>query len=332
MASPTRPGPTGSPRIDVHLDAAAWREAQADAARCSLTSTPPHLAPVWFYDDVGSALFDQITRLPEYYPTRTERALLQAHVDDLAGLGVRTLVELGSGTSDKTTTILDALCSAGTLEAYVPFDVSERTLRDAACALAQRYPTVAVHGIVGDFHRHLGTIPAGPSRMVAFLGSTIGNLRPDERAGFLASLAAALAPGDRLLLGIDLVKDPEVLVAAYDDAAGTTAEFNRNALRVLNRTIGSDFDVDAFDHVARWDAVEQWIEMRLRARSDQIVAIPGAPRSLVLASGDEIRTEISAKFTVDAMADELHAAGLPVEQAWRAPDDAFALLVATRPA
>lgn len=314
--------------IDVHLAAEAWREALADAARRSLVAEPRFLDPVWFYDERGSDLFDQITRLPEYYPTRAERALLVAHADEIAATGADALVELGSGTSDKTTVLLDAMVAAGTLERYVPFDVSEETLRQAVDQLAERYPGVAMHGVVGDFHHHLGEIPTGGTRLVAFLGSTIGNLRPAERRRFLADLDCALDHHDRLLLGIDLVKDPARLVAAYDDAAGVTAEFNRNALRVLNAALGSDFDPEAFEHVALWDADQRWIEMRLRARTHQVVTVPGIAEPVVFDAGDELRTEISAKFTVDGMAAELWDCGFVVDEAWTGPDEDFALLLA----
>lgn len=316
-------------QIDVHLDAGAWRDDQAAAARRSLADRPPHLAPVWFYDEHGSDLFDQITRLPEYYPTRTERDLLIRHADELAALGADTLVELGSGTSDKTTTLLDAMVAAGSLRTYVPFDVSEETLRQAADQLAHRYPSTDIHGIVGDFHHHLGTVPSGDARMIAFLGSTIGNLDPAERARFLGGIAAAMGPDDTFLLGLDLVKDTSTLLAAYDDAAGVTAAFNRNALRVLNDELGCDFDVDGFHHEARWNPADSWIEMHLVADGHQRVTVPGLDRPVEIADGRSIRTEISTKFTVDGMGDELAAAGLEVSRACVAPDDAFALLLAT---
>ena len=322
---------TTSPQIDVHLDALAWRDAQADDARRSLSDPVPWLDPVWFYDEHGSDLFDEITRLPEYYPTRVEAALLEAHAGSLTDLGIETLVELGSGTSDKTRIILDALTADDSLQRYVPFDVSEDTLRHAAADLSLRYPSLLVHGIVGDFHHHLGAIPAGDARLLAFLGSTIGNFQPEVRARFLGQLRTTLTPDDRLLLGIDLVKEADTLVRAYDDAAGVTAAFNRNALRVLNAELGTDFDPDGFEHLARWDDTNAWIEMRLRAIADQCVTVPGLSMPLRFARGDEIRTEISAKFTVERMTDELAAAGFDVDQAWCAPGDAFALLVA-RPA
>ena len=316
------------PVIDVHLAADAWRDAVAEGARRSLAADPPYLDPVWFYDEHGSDLFDAITRLPEYYPTRAERSLLVAHASEIAAVGVDTLVELGSGTSDKTTVLLDAMSAAGTLASYVPFDVSEETLRAAVAQLSVRYPGVTMHGVIGDFHHHLGELPDGGRRMVAFLGSTIGNFAPAARRRFLVDLDCALDHQDRFLLGIDLVKDPARLVAAYDDAAGVTAEFNRNALTVLNGALGSDFDPDAFEHVARWDPEERWIEMRLRALHDQQVVVPGLDAPLAFAAGDELRTEISAKFTLDGMTEELWQCGFVVDDAWVADDDEFALLLA----
>lgn len=328
MAPPTTADVPTSGRvvIDVHLLADTWRRARTDAARRSLADSPPWIEPLWFYDEKGSSLFDDITRLPEYYPTRAERALLERHAAELVAGGIDTLVELGSGTSDKTVTLLDAMDGAGSLRAYVPFDVSEETLRDAADRVVARYPGLHVHGVVGDFHAHLGCVPRGGRRLVAFLGSTIGNLAPAQRRRFFADLDVTLDSRDRFLLGIDLVKDVDTLIAAYDDAAGVTAAFNRNALRVLNRTIGSDFDPEGFDHVAVWNDSEQWIEMRLRAGVDQAVHVPGLAEPLHFAVGDELRTEISAKFTVEAMTRELWDAGFVVEDAFVASGDQFALL------
>jgi L-histidine N-alpha-methyltransferase len=319
---------TGDPTIVVHLAPEDWSRDLADAARRSLADEPPWIEPVWFYDQRGSELFDEITRLPEYYPTRAERALLERHAAEIAALGLGAVVELGSGTSDKTRVLLDAMAATGGLGRYVGFDVSEETLRSAVVDLCARYPGVTVEGVVGDFHRHLGEIPGDGGRLVAFLGSTIGNLRPHERRRFLFDLDCALDRTDRLLLGIDLVKDPSRLVAAYDDAAGVTAAFNRNALTVLNRELGTDFDPALFEHVALWDAENSWIEMRLRATEPTEVKVPGLTSSVTFATGDDIRTEISAKFTVDAMVDELWSSGFVVERSWIAPGDEFALLLA----
>lgn len=316
------------PCIDIWLDAAEWSDSLADAARRSLFCDPPYLDPVWFYDDRGSALFDEITRLPEYYLTRAERSLLVANAERIAACGLDTLVELGSGTSDKTTVLLDAMSSRGGLTRYVPFDVSESTLRHAVESLAIRYPRLEVRGVVGDFHRHLGMIPDGGRRMVAFLGSTIGNLDPAARRRFFFDLDCALGHGDRLLLGIDLVKDPKRLVAAYDDPAGVTAEFNRNALRVLNAALGTDFEPEAFEHVALWSDEHRWIEMRVRALEEQVVTVPGVGNALRIEAGGEIRTEISSKFTVDAMTEELWVAGFVAEEAWTTANGDYALLMA----
>jgi L-histidine N-alpha-methyltransferase len=317
--------------VDVHLapDAAA-RALEADV-RAGLGSTPKTLPPKWFYDDRGSELFDEITRLPEYYPTRTERSILVAHAREIAELTkADTLVELGSGTSEKTRLLLDALREAGTLERFVPFDVSEQTLRDAATAIAREYPGVQVHAVVGDFEHHLGDLPGGGTRLVAFLGSTIGNLAPAPRAAFLRDLAATLVPGDALLLGTDLVKDAERLVAAYDDAAGVTAAFDKNVLVVLDRELDADFDPDAFDHVARYDPVEEWIEMRLRARRAQVVHLRALDLRVEFGAGEELRTEISAKFRREGVEAELAAAGFELAEWWTDPAGDFALSLSFR--
>jgi L-histidine N-alpha-methyltransferase len=317
---------TATFRVDVHLEPDAASTALSADVRAGLGATPKTLPPKWFYDDRGSELFDAITRLPEYYPTRTERSILVAHAADIAArTGADTLVELGSGTSEKTRLLLDALTTAGTLERFVPFDVSEQTLRDAADAVADEYDGVAVHAVVGDFEHHLDRIPGGGRRLVAFLGSTIGNLTPAMRARFLADLAAGLAPGDALLLGTDLVKDPARLVAAYDDAAGVTAEFNRNVLHVIDRELDADFDPDTFTHVAVWDIDHEWIEMRLRTERAQHVTIGALGLAVDFAAGEELRTEISAKFRREGVATELATAGFELREWWTDPAGDFAL-------
>jgi L-histidine N-alpha-methyltransferase len=315
-------------RVDVHLSLDAWKADRAHAAARSLTATPRTLDPHWFYDEHGSDLFDQITRLPEYYPTRAERSILEARAHEIAACGASVLVELGSGTSDKTTLLLDAMAACGALDGYVPFDVSEETLRSAAARLAERYPALAIHGVVGDFHHHLGEIPRDGRRLIAFLGGTIGNLRPHQRRRFLFDLDCVLHRDDALLIGIDLVKDPARLIAAYDDRAGTTAEFNRNALRVVNRELGGNFDPEAFDHVARWDPDARWIEMRLRTRRAQTVRLIGPGLTLELAEGEEILTEISAKFVLDEFVEELYRCGFVTKETWVSPGDEFALVLA----
>jgi L-histidine N-alpha-methyltransferase len=306
--------------IDRRLPDGFLSEALRADARHGLTAEPKALPPKWFYDAQGSALFDKITELPEYYPTRAEREILTTTAAEIAGLTrARTLVELGSGSSEKTTLLLDSLRTAGTLECYVPVDVSEAALVAAGDALAAAYPGLAVRAVVSDFTEDLGLPSSGeaPSpRLVAFLGSTIGNLAPDQRAAFLARVRAGMADGDRFLLGTDLVKDPATLVAAYDDASGVTAEFNKNVLAVLNAELGADFDRDAFEHVALWDAAAEWIEMRLRSVEAQTVHLPGIGLTVEFADGEEMRTEISAKFRRAGVQAELAAAGLAMRSWW----------------
>ena len=316
--------------LDIHLtDDDADAALRADA-RAGLTADPKHLPPKWFYDARGSALFEQITQLPEYYPTRTERALLERSVDEIAALsGADTLVELGSGSSTKTRLLLDAFTRAGTLRQYVPQDVSESALRLAMDALAQEYPRLALHGVVGDFTRHLDRLPRGRRRLVAFLGGTIGNLVPAERAAFLTQLRSVLAPGEQLLLGTGLIVEEDVLVRAYDDTAGITAEFNRNVLRVLNRELDADFDVDAFTHHALWDRDHEWIEMRLRADRDMTVHVRGLDLTVRFAAGEELRTETSAKFLPGGVRGWLEATGFTFTRSWTDPDNRFALTLAT---
>jgi L-histidine N-alpha-methyltransferase len=309
-----------------HLtDADPAAELRADVL-AGLTATPRTLPPRWFYDERGSELFDRITRLPEYYPTRAERAILAARAPEIAAAtGAEVLVELGSGTSEKTRLLLSALRDGGTLRRFVPFDVDPSVLRAAGAALEDEYPGLPVDAVVGDFTRHLGELPRGGRRLVAFLGSTIGNLEPAPRAEFLASVAATLGPGDAFLLGTDLVKDPTRLVRAYDDAEGVTAEFNRNVLAVLDRELKADFDPQAFDHVALWDAEQEWIEMRLRSRTDQVVTIAALDLQLPFAAGEDVRTEVSAKFRRDGVAAELAAAGLELAHWWTDDAGDFAL-------
>jgi L-histidine N-alpha-methyltransferase len=317
--------------LDVHLDPGDMERALRDDVHRGLGSSPKVLPPKWFYDDRGSALFDEITRLPEYYPTRREREILEQHAPEIAvASGADTLVELGSGTSTKTRLLLDALRDTGELRCFVPFDCSAATLRSAGESISCAYPTAKVHGVVGDFERHLPLIPHdGGHRLVAFLGGTIGNLAPAERAKFLNELAGGLEPGEHLLLGTDLVKDRCRLVAAYDDAAGVTAEFNRNVLRVINQTLGANFVPELFDHVALWDDEEEWIEMRLRARGDQHVSVSGIGLDVAFADGEELRTEISAKFRRERVEAELAAAGFELVDWWtdRAGDFALSLSV-----
>jgi L-histidine N-alpha-methyltransferase len=299
--------------------------------RRGLGAHPRSLPPKWLYDDRGSQLFDEITRLPEYYPTEREREILRARAGQIAELsGATTVIELGSGTSDKTRTLLDAFTSSGQLQRFVPVDVSETTLREAAKALAAAYPGLQVEAVVGDFTLHLRQLPSGGRRMVAFLGGTIGNLYIEERAAFLGALADTLQPGDSLLLGTDLVKSSERLIAAYNDSQGVTAEFVSNSLRVLNRELAADFDVDAFAYIPFWDPHLERMDLRLRSEMPQHVRIPGANLEVDLASGEEIRVEISTKFRVEGIRDELTAAGFSVAETWTDPAGDFGLTLAHR--
>ncbi|MEV5603452.1 L-histidine N(alpha)-methyltransferase [Streptomyces sp. NPDC052299] len=292
-----------------------------------LSRRPKTLPPKWFYDARGSELFEEITRLPEYYPTRAEREILIDRAGEIAAAsGARTLVELGSGSSEKTRHLLDALPD---LHSYVPVDVSESALRGAAEALLTERPGLSVHALIADFTAGL-SLPETPGpRLVAFLGGTLGNLLPGERSVFLKSVRDLLVPGDALLLGTDLVKDEEVLVAAYDDAAGVTAAFNRNVLSVVDRELGADFVPEDFAHVARWNPREEWIEMRLRARRSLTVKIPELDLVVPFEAGEELRTEVSAKFREDGVRGELAAAGLRLAHWWTDSADRFALSLST---
>ena len=315
--------------IDVHISEDDVRvQMQADAIR-GLLGTMKSIPPVWFYDQRGSRLFEEITQLPEYYPTRAERALLETHAPAIAGLAkADTLVELGAGACDKTRVLLSALQDAGTLTRYVPFDVSDEFLRSAADTLSDEFHGLELHLVIGDFHHHLTEIPHDGRRMVAFLGGTIGNLDPAQRARFLFDLNCTMSSDDSLLLGTDLVKEQARLVAAYDDEAGVTAEFNRNVLHVLNHQLGGNFDPDRFGHVALWNEDEQWIEMRLRAEEAVDVSLADAGITVHFDEGEDLLTEISAKFTPSGVEAELVQAGFVVEEMWGATDGEFLLTLA----
>jgi L-histidine N-alpha-methyltransferase len=314
--------------VDVHLTDADWRASLAAECAAGLQATPKRLSPVWFYDSRGSELFDQITRLPEYHPTRAERALLDAHgFDIIAAAEADTLVELGSGTSEKTRLLLDAITARPGPARYVPFDVSERTVRDAAQELTASYADLQVHAVVGDFHHHLAEIPSGGRRLVSFLGGTIGNLAPAERHRFLGDLRALTGAGDSVLIGIDLVKDQDTLVRAYDDAAGVTAAFNRNALVHLNRVFDADFGPAAFEHVALWNERDQWIEMHLLSMHEQSVTLGSLGITVSFERGESLRTEISAKFTPERFAEELRTACFQTVDTWTA-DPGYQLVLA----
>jgi L-histidine N-alpha-methyltransferase len=317
-------------RIDDHLGGGPTDSMAADV-RAGFARQPRELSPKYFYDARGSELFDRITALRDYYPARCERALLNRHAPELVSdTGARELVEIGSGMASKTRALLYAMAGAGTLRRYVPFDVDRSVVEGCASELTEHYPGLAVHGVVGDFGKHLELLPDGKERVFAFLGGTVGNLHPPERADFLSRLQALMDPTDRLIVGTGLVADRAVMEAAYNDSQGVTAEFNRNVLRVLNDGLDADFDVDAFDHRAFFDAESSWIEMRLRARGEQSVRIEGAGLDVHFADGEELRTEVSCKFTPDRVRADLGAAGLELDAFLTDEEELFALAVASR--
>jgi L-histidine N-alpha-methyltransferase len=302
---------------------------RADVAH-GLTATPKALPPKWFYDKLGSELFEEITRLPEYYPTRIERGILHEHARTLVETaGAGTIIELGSGSSEKTRLLLDALVArSGRLSyppGYVALDVSENALRGACSALADSYPTLRIEALRADFTHQLDLLPTRDRRLVAFLGSTIGNFEPIDRAAFLAQVRSCLRPGDHFLLGADLVKPVDILLPAYDDAAGVTSAFNLNVLDVLNRRLGADFARADFEHHALWDIENEWIEMRLRARRSLTVTVPDLDLEVRFAAGEEVRTEISAKFRRHRLESELVAAGFSSAGWWTDPAEWFSV-------
>jgi L-histidine N-alpha-methyltransferase len=315
--------------IDVHLSRQEVQRKMRHDAVTGLRADEKSIPPVWFYDERGSRLFEEITQLPEYYPTRAERALLEAHSGSIAELSkADTLVELGAGSCEKTRVLLTALQKAGTLTRYVPFDVSDEFLRGAATTLSEEFVGLDIHLVIGDFHHHLAEIPTEGRRMIAFLGGTIGNLNPAQRARFLFDLNCTMSSNDSLLLGADLVKDRSRLVAAYDDAAGVTADFNRNVLHVLNEQLGGNFQPERFSHVALWNEDEQWIEMRLRAREATLVSLKDAGITVSFEEGEDLLTEISAKFTPEGLEKELFEAGFVLEGFWGAEEGEFVLALA----
>lgn len=317
--------------LSNYLAADSAAQALRDDVRSGLAQTPKSLPPKWFYDAVGSDLFDQITRLPEYYPTRAEAEILRAQSPAIAAAsGADTLVELGSGTSEKTRQLLTALRDNGSLRRFIPFDVDSSVLELAGEALAGEYPDLEIDAVCGDFEEHLAKIPGGGRRLFVFLGSTIGNLTPGPRKQFLATLADVLEPGDSLLLGTDLVKDTDRLVRAYDDSAGVTARFNLNVLAVVNRELDANFDLGAFEHVARWNPDEERIEMWLRTTSPQQVNIGALGLRVDFAAGEEMLTEVSCKFRSEAVTEELAEAGLRRTHWWTDPAGDFGLSLAVK--
>jgi L-histidine N-alpha-methyltransferase len=316
--------------IDVHLDTDAHAAMIADV-RAGLSASPKELSPKYFYDERGSQLFERITELEEYYPSRRERAILAARSGEiLAAAGSPgTLVELGSGSASKTRHLLSAMQAAGCLRTYVPVDISEEITHATARELVEEYPGLGVRGLVCDFEIDLERIPSdGEPRLLAFLGGTIGNLYPGERREFLTRIAALFGPDDHLLLGTDLIKPTARLEAAYDDAAGITAEFNRNVLAVLNRELGADFDLDAFEHVARFDAREERMDIRLRSLAEQTVHLAALDLTIEYAAGEEMRTEISTKFTRERLECVYAETGLELRGWFTDADGDYALSLA----
>ena len=318
-------------KIEVVLDEDDRRASLYDATFWTLRQSPKEIPAVWLYDERGSRLFDEITRLPEYYPTRCEREILAARAPEIAErTRACTLVELGSGTSDKTRLLLDALVAVGTLERFVPLDVSAEVLRASAHTVAAEYPSVGIHAIVGDFERHLGALPVGGRRLVAFLGSTIGNLDQAHRAGFMTAVASLLLPGDAFLLGVDLVKDARRLEAAYNDTRGVTEAFVRNGFTAVNRALGADFVSEQFNFSAMWSSEHEWMDIGFTARSAQTVTIPELDVVVPFVAGERLRFEISTKFRRHELESELRNAGLGLDAWWTDQNREFAVLLATR--
>jgi len=306
--------------VEFHHLGSDKRQALIDDVRNGLTRIPKELPPIWFYDDRGSELFERITELPEYYQTRTEAAILRGGAADIVRrTSPRVILELGAGASTKTRILIDAASREGSLERFVPFDVSDGIVQRAARELLHDFPELTIHAVIGDFSEHLDRIPRFGRQLVVFLGGTIGNFLPHDRLVFLRAVRQLLQPGDAFLLGIDLVKDQAELVAAYDDAQGVTAAFNLNVLAVINRELEADFDLSSFAHLARYDAQQDWIEMHLRSLKRQTVHIPAAGMAVEFAEGELLRTEISAKFTRSRLEACFAEAGLHLD-AWYTDD------------
>lgn len=305
----------------------------ADDVRAGLLARPRTLLPKYFYDDHGSRLFEDICATPEYYPSRTEAALLAAHGRDIIERSrCDQLLELGSGSSRKTRHLLDACDSLGHVCSYWPFDVSAQMMLDAGAALVADYPWLDVHALIGDYTGGLENLPLPDDgrRLIAFLGGTLGNFEPEPARRMLEQIAALMRDDDRLLLGVDRVKDSATLEAAYDDSAGITAEFNRNVLRVLNRELGADFPLGEYRHRAVFEREHSRIEMRLRAARAHRVSVSSLDAVIDMEAGEEIVTEFSYKFTPETLADTLAAAGLTIDCHFEADAGAYSLLLAQR--
>jgi L-histidine Nalpha-methyltransferase len=313
----------------VHLPPGGPLSGMAADVRAGLTKPFKELSPRYFYDDVGSELFERITELPEYYPTRCERAILEQRSPEIvAAAAPRALIELGSGSAAKTRVLLDAMRDAGCLEAYAPVDISEEITRETAERIGAEYRGIEVLGHVCDFELDLERVPVRGPRVIAFLGGTIGNFQPAQRSSFLRRIANLLDDDDRFLLGTDLVKDRATLEAAYDDSQGVTAAFNKNVLRVLNERLAANFDLDAFEHVARWDADNLWMDIRLRSLRRQVIDISALDLQVAFAAGEEMRTEISTKFARQGLEGIYAEAGLEITGWWTDPDGLYALSLA----
>jgi L-histidine N-alpha-methyltransferase len=315
--------------IDVHLPRGGVLAGLAEDVREGLSCPFKELPPKYFYDERGSRLYEAITELPEYYPTRAERAILDRRAEEIvAAAEAGILIELGSGSAAKTRCLLDAMSAADSLDAYVPVDISEEITRRTAAELVDEYPEIRVHGVICDYETHLERVPREEGALIAFLGGTIGNFRPAPRRSFLARIATLMYPGDRFLLGTDLVKDQARLEAAYNDSAGVTAEFNKNVLQVLNRELDADFDPDGFEHVAFWDADNAWIDIRLRSLAGQFVDIRALDMRAHFARNEEMRTEISTKFTRPRLERTYADVGLELVEWWTDPEGLYALSLA----
>ena len=315
--------------IDVHLPPGGPLSGMAADVRAGLTKPFKELSPRYFYDERGSELFEQITELPEYYPTRSERAILEGHAGEIVSAAEpRALIELGSGSAAKTRVLLDAMQDSGCLEAYAPVDISEEITRSTAEAIAAEYEGIQVQGHVCDFELDLERVPVRGPRVIAFLGGTIGNFQPAQRASFLRRICNLLGSDDRFLLGTDLVKDAATLEAAYDDSQGVTAAFNKNVLAVLNERLSADFELDGFEHVARWDAENLWMDIRLRSLENQVVNISALDLQVGFQAGEEMRTEISTKFMRPGLEGIYREAGLELTDWWTDPEGLYALSLA----
>ena len=315
--------------IEVHLPEGGTWAGLAEDVREGLSSPFKEIPPKYFYDERGSALFEAITELPEYYPTRAERRILSERATEIVGAAdPATLIELGSGAASKTRTLLGAMEANGSLETYVPVDISEEITRRVAEELTGEYNGLRVHGVICDYETHLERVPRGEGGLIAFLGGTIGNFRPGPRRSFLARIATLMYPRDRFLLGTDLVKETAVLESAYNDSAGVTSEFNKNVLHVLNRELDADFDADAFEHVAFWDGDNGWIDIRLRSLREQFIDLRALDMRSHFARNEEMRTEISTKFTRERLEASYADAGLELVEWWTDPDGLYALSLA----